>query len=89
MPYDPSDPKTFIDPHVWEGHRQDKDGTGGCAVRVEVVEVSGDGSTVTVRAKEPGIVTTTGDSFTVPADTVRPWWQDAFPADADPAGARA
>ncbi|MEU3704842.1 hypothetical protein AB0E82_21440 [Streptomyces anulatus] len=87
MPYDPSDPKTFVDPRVWEGHRQDRDGTGGCVVRVEVLEVSG--ASVTVRAKEPGIVTTTGDFFTVPADTVRPWWQDAFPAGADTAGARA
>lgn len=81
MPYDPSDPKTFVDPRVWEGHRQDRDGTGGCVVRVEVLEASG--ASVTVRAKEPGTVTTTGDSFTVPADTIRPWWEDAFPASTD------
>ncbi|WP_098894199.1 hypothetical protein [Streptomyces sp. t99] len=89
MPYDPNNPKTFVDPRVWEGHRQDKDGTGGCAVRVEVLEVSGDGSTVTVRAKEPGVVTTAGDSFTVATDTVRSWWQDPFPASTDMAGAGA
>jgi hypothetical protein len=79
MPYDPEDPRTFVDPRVWEGHRTDKPIRGGVVVRVQVLELSDDRTTATVLAQGPGIVTRAADRFTVPATAIKPWWEDAFP----------
>ncbi|MEJ8654629.1 hypothetical protein WKI65_43015 [Streptomyces sp. MS1.AVA.3] len=85
----PNDPKNLVDPRVWERHRQDKDDTGGCGVRVEVLESEqqrrlGEGQGEGARHRHPD-----QRHLHRPADTIRPGWKDAFPAGADTAGARA
>ncbi|WP_327359801.1 hypothetical protein [Streptomyces sp. NBC_01304] len=78
MAYDPEDPRTFVGPKVWEGHRLDRPARGGIVVRVRVLELSDDSKTATVIAEDCGTVTRQGEQFTVPASSIAPWWEDVI-----------